>query len=108
MLLMIFDDFGSVSDSEFCVDVLLSMLKVIVVEVTESCSLSIVKPALLSQELEVEHGFASFWEMEDLVLGTGVGSYTSEGFGLLQPRPQPPLAASMVLRSFFFFEDMSG
>lgn len=96
MLSIILDAFGSVSDSESCVDDVLSLFRVTVVEVQSSSSVSInEKPTLLSQELEDEQlGFGSFGEIEVVGLGFGAGSYTSESFAL--PQPQPALDVSMV------------
>ncbi|KAJ6708230.1 hypothetical protein OIU85_028503 [Salix viminalis] len=63
-------------------------------------------PALLApDELEEERlGFGCFGEFEVLGLRFGVGSWTSEGFGL--PQTQPALGMDMDWRRFFFFEDI--
>lgn len=96
MLSMILEAFGSVSDSEFWVGVLVFLFRVTVVEEESSSSLSSNdRPALLApDELEEERlGFGCFGEIEVLGLRFGVGSWTSEGFGL--PQTQPALGMGM-------------
>lgn len=92
------------SDGCDCEEELL-LLKETVVDVHRSSSSSSTVKLLpfWSPELEEERdrwiGFLWIW-----ILGFGVGSYTSESFGLPQRQPAT-LALIMVVRSFFFLLD---
>lgn len=106
---LVFFGFVLSDESDGCEEELL--LKEIVVEVhwssLSSSSSSTVKLPFLSQELEEERrcgvGFWGIW-----VLGFGVGSYTSESFGLPQPQPAILDMSRVLISLCFLLEDIGG
>lgn len=105
---LVFFGFVLSDESDGCEEELL--LKEMVVEVhwsSLSSSSSTVKLPFLSQELEEERrwgvGFWGIW-----VLGFGVGSCTSESFGLPQPQPAILDMSRVLISLCFLLEDIGG